>query len=944
MEESLSEVLREYIGRSGLSYSRIASQAGLPNRSTISNWVNDYARRPRDWRDLVKVGIALDLSEAEIDRVLASARHQSIVALKAEVSDEADQALLAHWQAEAISEPSPPSRINVEVEDEIELHNHAPSPVIEPITVSTETAVQAVQIEAIEPILPAVQSTNKPTATTNTIRLTPLVWLLGALLLGSLGYFALRLLPRQTVPAAVTIATQAISESALASPSSAVLSTAVPTQLDSTIIKPTLLPTTLPTLAPAAQPTDLPSSPTPSPTATTPPTATATATATPTAVPTATPTLVPTPTPTPLTINTATNRLVQRHVNGRGTIRAILYGPEPTRQGLVIAVLSSTGLYLHDARHPEDVLAFVPLDSEPISAAFSPDGMRLAIGNRSSIITLYSIEALLAGNSTPLNTFIEPDSTQIRGLAWSPDGALVAAAYRDRRIALWDVAADELHGYLVGHTSQVFRVAFDTTGRVLASASFDQTVRLWDVEQMAELWTSDDLGTRIEAVTFSPDSTRLAAVGFAGHLLTWDVNDTTAPQPLLDIRDAHEQKAVLSVRYIDANRMMTTGQDNTARVWQADTGTLLETIAADAVRSADFTPFDTRLAIGSADGTLRILREEDGRFVLKSEQVLYTPRIYDLALWRQAEQLRLAAAISDGGIMVCDVVQANSDWMIDLCERPFMHQSRVDNIAVAPDGSQLASVTCDGQLTIWEIASRRIVQAIERPSERTTCSRHDRSQVTFSADGSVLIWLDWPTGTVAVYAAAEARTAENGQWQPRWTLAAENPDTPYTTFALSTEKAANILAVAGACNSAELWDSVSGQRLATLTFTPENVSESCQPITTLRFSPQNDLLAVGTANGGIALIDLVSNQQRCWAKEAESSTRINQIDFSADGALLVGAYNDTHLRLWNRDCTLRFDQSRAHTSHIYTAVFTPSDRALVSGSFDGTIHIWVSNP
>jgi WD40 repeat protein len=88
--------------------------------------------------------------------------------------------------------------------------------------------------------------------------------------------------------------------------------------------------------------------------------------------------------------------------------------------------------------------------------------------------------------------------------AFHPDGTRLASAGRDRAIWLWDLATGHDVARLPGHTNYVFSLAFSPDGKSLISGSGDGTVRLWDAEPLTKRYEA-----RRSAAALRPEAERL---------------------------------------------------------------------------------------------------------------------------------------------------------------------------------------------------------------------------------------------------------------------------------------------------------------------------------------------------------------------------------------------------------------------------------------------------
>ena len=215
-----------------------------------------------------------------------------------------------------------------------------------------------------------------------------------------------------------------------------------------------------------------------------------------------------------------------------------------------------------------------------LAAAFSPDGRVLATGLEpwpeayEAYDCRETVQLWDTASGQSLG-FLEGDGPGARGpgavsaVAFSPDGATLAAGARARTITLWSPATGERRRTLRGLDGRIAALAFSAGGGTLASGDDSGTAALWDPADDRKPHKLKGHEGVVGALAFSPDGQYLATGDSEGAIKLWSI--WAGGLPLNDLAGHHTPVTALAF-LPDGLMLASESEDGAARVWDVLAG------------------------------------------------------------------------------------------------------------------------------------------------------------------------------------------------------------------------------------------------------------------------------------------------------------------------------------------------------------------------------------
>jgi WD40 repeat protein len=524
------------------------------------------------------------------------------------------------------------------------------------------------------------------------------------------------------------------------------------------------------------------------------------------------------------------------------------------------------------------------------SVAFSPDSKYLVTGSYDKTAKVWDL------STGQMRHVLDGHDGTVLGVAYSPDGRYILTGSGDQTAKLWDSETGKELLTLTGHEDMVWDVAFSHSGNQALTGSEDKTVKLWNLKSGVEEYTFTGFNKVVYSVAFSPDDEYIAAAGAAVSAFVWDRESHLKQFELEHFNSIDE------VRFSNDGKYILTGSfDDTAKLWDAETGKNLRTYYGhtDWIQGVAFTADNRFVFTGGHDSTVKAWLTSASRLVNS---------------FKESESMREAAFSPDGKFVV--VGNRNDHaylWSIETGRPKFVfdeHTAGVESVAFSRDGKYVVTGSLDKTAKLWDTNSGKELQTYSQHSDAVwavAISPDSQYVLTGSADSDAILWETLSGKIIKTFAEHTVGI----------TAVAFSPD-------------GKLILTGSQDNTAKLWDLETGNELLSI--------KHVQDVWGVTFSPDGKKLLTGSLDGTAKLWDAQSGAELHTFQS--HGDRITGVAFSSDGTMIVTGNADHTASLWDVSSGEEIRVFAGHTDFITGVAISPDDKLVVTTSDDGTVRVW----
>ncbi|MBK8136036.1 MAG: hypothetical protein IPK52_09365 [Chloroflexi bacterium] len=444
---------------------------------------------------------------------------------------------------------------------------------------------------------------------------------------------------------------------------------------------------------------------------------------------------------------------------------------------------------------------------------------------------------------------LEPVLGGISDVAWSPGGDRLIASSLDGFIGLWDSASGDVD-HIITYEANTGKttIAWSSEERFVAFGDFSGSVIVWDLDEAGATYHFEEHSDQVNDMAYSPDGTRLASAS----------------------------------------------EDGTVKVWNAQTGALIETLTYPGpVYALDWSPDGSQIAYGGADSS----GNPPEVMIVDAPEIEPTPtptftEPFDDAI-TPGEYITALDWDSDGSRLVFGTGQLLLPWPSE---------------EGGAGGSRILVIERGGNL-LYEVSVPYSTVAVEIDPTGETL---------LIFDVIPYLW-DLQTGEMILRRNSEGLALQTGTWNPSTGSLLFTPVFGSLVYDAATWENlsyfADFLLPSGRFSE--------GQRMADSVWSPDGIH-----------------VASSTTFGPIYVWDSSNLEGVLEATFTGHSASIQDTVWSPDGTLIASGDVDGNVFVWNAQTGAVVTELDGHTDAILDMDWRPDGQQIITTSLDGTMRAW----
>ena len=523
---------------------------------------------------------------------------------------------------------------------------------------------------------------------------------------------------------------------------------------------------------------------------------------------------------------------------------------------------------------------------------FSPDGRSIFIAGQDTTRLWDS------ATGKEIRRFEGPVG-DVLSAAFSPDGRRVLAIGKDRTARLWDVATGKEIGHIHGLGDPV--TAFYPDGRYVLTKS----AQLWDLAtaKITQRLFYGHFG-RVSWISFSSDCRKMLTGGQDRTARLWDM----AEGKELFCFDGHVGPVCSMSLSCDGDKLVTGSQDKTARLWDATSGEELRRFEGHggSVHFVSISP-DGQHVLSVDSDFVRLWETRTGNEVRRFPIAPYTVAGFS------PDGRKLFLQGRDRIPRLYDVITAQ-----ELLRFP-RQAEQIWSFTFSPAGQKLLTGSALGTVRLWDATTGKELRRFEGPVSEVLSaafSPDGRHVLTGHEDKRARLW-DVETGK-------EVRRFEGHAGRVSWVSFA--PDGRQIVTGSRDRSHDHRHYHDG---TARVWDTATGCQLRCL--------EPSYELAAVALNPDGRQVLTVAPDSTARVWDMATGKERQrfeWRADGVTSAT-----FSPDGRRVITTHQDKTARLWDLATGKQIHRLEGYVDRIASSALSPSGRRLLLRICPNTVRL-----